>query len=959
MNKLDRFRYGDLHKRRIVFVIVLVGIIFSVSLLLLSLLGVFGARSELPRIRISADVTAGRTEGVGINVLDIPDANLISDPFFSNQDICLSAQVKEASGNYIYFNPEDAAVFSDIQTGSVNVLNIDADGNMGIRYSGNVMGFDYTRFSNPVFMGDSNAYWLNDPVVKTLNNQGILYFLTQEGKIIANASVSPELVPIEEVVSDICIDGINIYAVTTNGNIYVSVDNSSFELMVELFLPTEITANFISVIGGTTDVFLSDGTVYTIGNQTLSFTADINADFVVSGHGFTVIAEGNRVYTTRNNIFVNELTDVQDYMVEGDRITDVKAFSDVFYILTGYGRILKVEMDHGGTVTSCDVSSIEPISICPCGIDSVLAVTSDKQAYYISFSDSYVDSLGYSSIATEELLSYDDSRFIIKSGNNLYVSYLLSALEVDTPIADETILEGDICQFKYSTVDVDSWQTVGNTDMISQFAGVSVIGTGEEQHAVSRILPGATSALFERNLFYRIEVNMSSSVDGLPVSIWLEGQTFGSVGMNNYEVPDRDVTLSYVFAVTESMLSDESIRLNIAFSGDAVVNINSIYVGLDRYDINTVQPEFIETIASSSPSALRFENMNPGINGFSNDVYYGVSSDSLESALQLSKNSNANPWIVFGPSITQSDVDNFLGYLCGSVSNEYGKRRIDNGTALPWNRQFDTIYLEICDSEGMFPTDFQKGAYVAYVMGLFAKSPFYIDIKDSIVFVDGMEYTGGVMLSNADRHASSVVITPDTVELEDGTIAALPFAQCAYNAFEAARYGVPRSASRGGTDGGEFICSLSFDFDSVDYDAADIVSAIINSESEFSDLIMVDSDTDIGQIISTLRPLMGGSIMYCETMDPVDSNSAQTAEAFNEACDTILIDGVNSIYLIVSNHSDSFQQFMTQSDAYDTSVGTYSRYSADGHLLIQRDLNYLGLRQILQPGEYMIIEIPK
>ena len=105
MNKLDRFRFGNLHKRRIAFVAILVGVIFALSLLFLSLLGVFGTRSELPRIRISADITAGRTEGVGINILDVPDANLIEDPFFSNQDICLSAPVMEASGNYIYFEP--------------------------------------------------------------------------------------------------------------------------------------------------------------------------------------------------------------------------------------------------------------------------------------------------------------------------------------------------------------------------------------------------------------------------------------------------------------------------------------------------------------------------------------------------------------------------------------------------------------------------------------------------------------------------------------------------------------------------------------------------------------------------------------------------------------------------------------------------------------------------------------
>lgn len=960
MNKLDRFRFGNLHKRRIAFVAILVGVIFALSLLFLSLLGVFGTRSELPRIRISADITAGRTEGVGINILDVPDANLIEDPFFSNQDICLSAPVMEASGNYIYFEPEDAAVFSQVPNGTVNILSIDNDGRMGIRYSGNSVSFDATRFSDPVLMGDSNGFWLNDPVIKTVDNSGVLYFLTQNGRVISNVTVNPELVPIEAAVVDICQDGINVYAVTGNGDIFVSTDNSSFELMIPTWLPADVTVNHIAVIGGTIDVFLSDGTVVTVGFPTLSESADISAEFVVKGSDYVIAAEQTEVYMTRNGLFFNELTGIEESIAEGDRITDIESYGDTFYLLTGYGRIIKAVLSEDDVViTMCDVSYIEPISICPCGSDSVLAVTTDKQAYYVSVSESRADSLGISTIAIEGLMPFNDSRYLISSGNNVYLSYLMSALEVDTPIADEVILEGDVCQFKYSTADVASWETYGDTGILPQPNGISIVGSGDDLHAISKVLNGSSSDIFERNLFYRIEVNMSSSVDMLPVNVWLEGAVFGTAGMHNTEISDKDMVYTYVFAVTESMLSDESLRLNIAFEGDAVVNINSVYVGLDRYDINSVQTEFIDTVVQSSPSALRFENMVPGSNGFCNDVYYGVSAYSLERAMQLSRDSQANPWIVFGSSITQADVDNFLGYMCGSVSNEYGKRRIDNGTALPWNRQFDTIYLEICDIDGIFPTDLQRGAYVSYVMELFSKSSFYIDIKDRIVFIDGMDYEGGVMLSNADRHASSVVIEPGSYVNEDGTEQFLQFNECSREALEDARYEVPRSASRGGTDGGEFIRSLSINFDDNEYNAADVVSTIIRGESTFSDLIMIDSDADLGRIISTLRPLMSGSIMYCETMEPVDSNSLNTAASFDEACDTVLIDGVDCIYLIVSNHSDSLQQFMTLSDAYDTSSGSYTRYSSNGDLLIQRDLNRLGLRQILQPGEYMVIEIPE
>ncbi|MDR9824039.1 hypothetical protein RCJ22_00280, partial [Vibrio sp. FNV 38] len=71
--------------------------------------------------------------------------------------------------------------------------------------------------------------------------------------------------------------------------------------------------------------------------------------------------------------------------------------------------------------------------------------------------------------------------------------------------------------------------------------------------------------------------------------------------------------------------------------------------------------------------------------------------NSLEESLRLVSSCQATPWFVIGSAASQSDIDNFLEYLCGSVSSEYGGKRIDNGTALPWSRQFDKILIEIND----------------------------------------------------------------------------------------------------------------------------------------------------------------------------------------------------------------------------------------------------------------------
>ena len=71
MNRLARFRFGNLHKRRIFLVIVLITLILLTSMLFLMFIGFFGSRAELPRIRASAELTSKHTEGVGINVVSL------------------------------------------------------------------------------------------------------------------------------------------------------------------------------------------------------------------------------------------------------------------------------------------------------------------------------------------------------------------------------------------------------------------------------------------------------------------------------------------------------------------------------------------------------------------------------------------------------------------------------------------------------------------------------------------------------------------------------------------------------------------------------------------------------------------------------------------------------------------------------------------------------------------------
>lgn len=959
MNKLDRFRFGNLHKRRIFMLIMLFILLVFVSVMFLVLIGFFGSRAELPRIMATAEFTSERTEGVGINILEMPDANIIEDPFLSKTDRCVSAEVSQVRGNYIYFAPSEASVFENLLSGdSVNILSIDGSGRMGLRYSGNAVSFSDTQFGVPLLFEDTTGLWHNSIVEKSAEASGVLFLLTQNGNLISNAAVNPEDASGEIPFADICAEGISVYAVTTTGDVYISTDGGPFSILGSLSPAPETQASSISVTNGNINVFMSDGTIKTMSSGHVTVTGNSDASLVETGDGFMVTCTDRELRVSRNGLFMSTVPEVTRIIPEVDRITDLETDSDSAFVLTEYGKLVRVDMSGDEPeVTFCDISSIEPVSICPAGGESVIAVTSDRQAYLVSVSDGTPKSLGLTGIAVDDVMRFGQDRFVIRSGNDLYSASLMAALEVDLPVADGVVLEGDICQVKSSSTDTDSWDLYGSTTLVPSQDGMSIIGAGEGIHAVSRVLEGPSNDLFEKNLFYRIEVTMSSNYEDVICNVWLEGDEFGRQGMHNVSLSEQSLTYTYVFVVTEQMLSDESIRFNISFENEAIVNLESIYIGLDRYGINSVPTDFTDGIIASAPAALRFGSITPGGNGYCDETFYGVGADSLEQALCLCKNSGADPWIVLGSSVSQSDVDNLLGYLCGSVSNEYGSLRINNGTALPWSRQFDTLYIEINDMDGTFPSDSQRGAYVTYIINLFAKSQFYLEIKDKIVFVDGMTYESGVVLSTADRHASGIVIEREP-EAEDQEPRS--FISVATDVIEQSAYNAPRSATSGAL-GGEFISSFRVDSeeDVRNLTAADVVSSVLRAETTFSDLIMFDSDMDIGTVIATLKPLMNSEVMYSETLDPLDSSSDYTSETFNEACDSILVDGGESLYLIVSNPSDSMQQFTVLCEEYDISSGNYRRYSSNGSFLIERELTRYGQRQLLQPGEFMVIEIPK
>lgn len=981
MNKLDRFRFGNIHKRRIVRTLAVTSCVFAASLAVLAGLGIFSSRSELVRIKLSSSDNGRDLEGVGVNLTSVPAVNRINDPSFELHDAYTSFTIVDASEDFIFFDTDEGITSSDIPVGSsVRVLALDGDGVMSMRYSGLVSGFDESRFGLLNEVEDTEGNWLNDHVVKTVSIDSSVVALTESGRLIADITAGPLVKPFEDesaVFADICVSQDYIYAVTVEGELYSSNDGRNFDHIASSGTSSE--AHTIACVNGSVLASYSDGSLKVFSNGT-GYDLDPSFDttdlrIISDGNTLIAVTAGNEFYMTTNG-YIFSSVDMGRFLSEETVISDADCSEGKFCFLTHGGKIVVVDIteDAQPEVSEIDISSVEPEDLVLSSEGKIIVVTSDRKACLISEVNGRVSDLTPNAGSVDAVFKGASDKIITMSGSNIYLVKVLSGIQVNTAIPEESILAGDTCIIDYSLADDSYWEVIGEGTTLSSYNSPSssgpsatsgrITGTGQGVHAISQRLYGTSTDNFSDDTFYRM--SFSVRCDGSPYNIkmWLSGDRFGNVGLSADNVTNKMQEFSSVFAVTGNMLADETVRLNISFEGEGTVYIDDVYVGEDRYDIDSVPDEYIEQITAGCPSAVRLANAPLCTASCSSEVYYGTGPDSLEKGMQIVKDAQALPWFVIGSYADQDSIDAWLGYLCGSVRSTYGKIRIDNGTALPWSRQYDTIYIEISDLDNIFETDLQRGAYVSHVMSIVASSEYYSEVKDKIVFLDGMNYEGGTVISTADHHTMDMSI--------DMTYNTTGYGDLITDAFDSINYDAPRFPSRG-AESGEFIRSVSIFGDTSRVTAAQVASIAMNDsvrmilidinvserpvDTESSDVFVGNMPSVILKTISQLRFLRHAGTLYYEVTEPLDSNSAYSVTQFNSDCSVSLLEGDNKRYLIVTNDSDSLQQFIIDGVDLTMDSAIIRRYSSSGELLSTRSLSRSDVRHTLQPGEFIVIEI--
>ncbi|MBR4557651.1 MAG: hypothetical protein IKO15_09290 [Clostridiales bacterium] len=774
-------------------------------------------------------------------------------------------------------------------------------------------------------------------------------------------------------------------------------------------------------------VCYGDGTIVTItnGRTAVSNLPHSNAaSFVSDGKRFMAFDSQGNIYSSTNGM-VFESVGNSPLLRSSDKPLTCAANGVFCFVVNGRDAVIvnaankEFKIEYKDLVKSVG-SEVKTMDITDSGI--IIVCTSDKKAFALhSISDKPI-ALTSENTVIEKIIGVSGDRVYYDSGKDLYRSQILSELSVEGNldgvdiIANDILITGHMQKAASGTVvasegnesawdfsDFSAWDVYGGgTNVISTDRsyggryGARITGRGDGVHAITQTLPGKAKDNFISGTFYRLSLYAMSDDAPAKAYCWIEGEGFGRSGLELTQLTGNYKLYSYVFAVTDLMAEGGEITLNIAFEGKGSVLIDDIYLGPDSYGSAGIPTYYADTLASGSPAAMRLNNLNIGSTGFAETSMYLMSADSvsdciagtnsrtdyadrrsdeaslsasqsvtvsLEESLRLVKKCDSTPWLVIGPYVSQSEINNLMEYLCGSMTSEYGGRRIDNGTALPWSRQFTRFYIEINDSGRVFKSDVQKAAYVNYVMSMFSQSEYFSDIKDKTVFLDGMKYDGGTMMSDADNHTMSVKLAAnDASETYNNNI---------NTNYVLAQYNTPHIVS--GNNAGEYINTLECDGSN----CGKVISAVITQEADFAEMFLFDASinfvpskytdkemftgkasfNNMMTVSGLVNTFTGYDELYLNINEPLDKSVISSVDQFSSCITTACFSKGNITYLVIANSSDSQQSFLINDNKLGRGETVIRRYDAEGRVLTERSMRYERMRHILQPGEFAIVEI--
>ena len=1051
-----------IHKRPFVVSISVLIILVVLSCVLVLTLSYFGPGSDLMRVHVSSKVTGSGNAvgGVGINVPYIPTANLLKNPSFEDTQYDQVYTVSGGADNAVYVqsNSEADSIYPDdfFVGGTVRIMSLDQDGQLVPKMQANITDFKINQLGlwTPLTVPSGAA---EGQKVRSLSSSSTMSVAVGEAGLLISdiTSSNPEIIDLGvtgNFVSSSCISD-RFYAVTDTGSFASSADGKTWNVYnpgaADLFSVNTVTSlGKIGVAAGDSGAIL----LCSNGEVTSAFSGTTNNLLTSAGDGTSIIIAGmnGSVITTSNGVIFRELSSLEMPSFTKTPNWQCSDYRDGYFIMGGdLGQIAIGSFSKDTGLFSFVSHLAADDSGVPLSVEHVLLLSTgeiiimDSQGLLYCSSDRG-DTWKLLSVNTmkaiDEIGQTANGKILLSQGVTSQTTQLFTRIQFDDVQSDNVFLAGDMCFLQKSVTSQEEqasgyslWEGMGDgTTMTMQALAPSgggnsslhmvgsAFSTGDQSHYVSQIIPAGADTPLQKSTLYQLKVWLKQ--DGIAngqVMAWISGK-FASTGTVFTDVGSswRQYTYTFFLPSEATGLNPGEIRLNIGFTGEGVLDVDKVYFGLESNADSSIPDSFAAPVTDSSPNLIRLENVGFGQMGVSSDAWLlssgnegllkveggfaAAGCNSLDASLKLVRDAGADPWLVIGSAASQTTVDNLMAYLCGSITDPFGKLRIENGTAVPWSLTFTRIVIEISDSDKIFSTDLQRGAYVDYMINLFQSSSYYIDNKDKFTFLDGMVYDGGTMLSEADFHASSLTIT-NLQQKTDG-MAVMSFDEAVSAGYTSYYDLIPRTPSRPQQDADEWIRSSSLTIlQSVDEQNKTDTSAVITAAGCVQ-VLLSDLGGHTSNVLSDLEVSKNGTDANTANMFASEGStkaakllSAQNNKTMLAVC-TLLKDSVNGlateidlipsivsvtqsasaaadsslqdsgltmygfkysdkIHTIVANTSDQPVLFLLEADWSLKDVYVYT-YSSEGLYLAKNKLGQRNNRINLLPGQVIVAEIP-
>lgn len=411
---------------------------------------------------------------------------------------------------------------------------------------------------------------------------------------------------------------------------------------------------------------------------------------------------------------------------------------------------------------------------------------------------------------------------------------------------------------------------------------------------------------------------------------------------------------SVILIVPWKAVEGQDVRLNFDFRVSGAVYI-------DQVEMVSAENEIpyrgdLTRIGDSKPSTLRMAWLPIGSRYLPSEYWLSetlstqmkdsgeietVTSGSLSDALVLLEKTQASPWFCIRSRVTESELRHFMQYLFGSNSSEYGAMRFEQGSASRWSDLFSQIYFEIGEEGRDLAIDQNRQAFVDWVIDVITSTPEYKQVKNQLVFVDGMIYRGGKLLSVADSHASDFGQVQPVSNLHELTLLD-----------ERRRESFPRDPGRAMGGRQEWIRSFVLPEEKVT--AAEYMVQILNSLGEGIQTCLLDIAAGQEQLNAEMLQFLMNSGSALAGMSPLSIRQNEVKDPSEKTLLSYAFEHRNQTMVFVANLDKEAHLFSVSGRDW---TGAIARtYDEDGSLLEENVLDSeSGIISIL-PGACVVIQ---